>query len=829
MNGITLFEASLPHRFLDIRFRIRRTALSPWNYEALSYFLLAGGVMLFMLCITFTLPKYNTTWNFTAHLSLLASFSVLHGMAEFLEMLRLKLGLGLPWFWLGCILMLASYLPLLEFTRRAWNDRFRAFRLSTLSLYGAASLVLAALELNPWMPVDRLLENLRLFASAYAAFLSGIALFSLIHITAMKRNGGRHVLWLGIVGLVSFCYAFSSLILLPPRNPTAELLAQPALFSSFGPSIESLRTVCAVVASLGLVALVLLAGENCQLDALAFAWSQKAIVITDVNHVILRINKAFTESTGFTPEDVVGRNISLLNSGRHEDGFYQTVQETADRNGSWQGEIWERNKNGELTLSWLFITAVKNLFGKIVYYVGMRIDITDRKAREEEIIRLAFYDPLTKLPNRQLLKNRLKHCIDSRQRTGQNLALLMLDLDRFKAVNDRLGHMAGDELLQQVAERITQRLRSVDMVARMGGDEFIILLENIAHPQDASRIAEEIIKELRKPFKLSQNHDVWIGASIGISLYQQHGDSIDILMDHADKALYQAKDQGRGCFAYFSEDLTIAARERIELETRLRSAIEQQELCMFYQPQIDIASGLIVGAEALVRWQSSDEELIPPSRFIPIAEETSLIEDIGEWVLRETCNQGYYWLVCGLTPLTLAVNISPYQLKRCDISALVSKVLAESGFPAHLLELEITETGLMENQENATEILNNLRSQGIRLAIDDFGTGYSSLAYLKSFPLNVLKIDKRFIDDIPHSKDGMEIAATIIAMGHTLGLKVLAEGVETQEQLAFLREHHCDLYQGYIKSRPLPAKEFADLLRAQMELIAGQDRPLYQY
>jgi diguanylate cyclase (GGDEF)-like protein/PAS domain S-box-containing protein len=804
--------------------------LSLWNYEALSYFFLTGGLIFFVLCLIFTLPKYNTTWHFTAHLSLVAAFGILHGMAEFIEMQRLKLGMGLTWLWLGCLLMLASYLPLLEFARRSWNDLFRSLRLPVLPLYGAASMVLAVLELNLSVPVDQLLENLRLFASAFAAVLSALALISLLRIAIQKkRTGGRPLLCLLIVGIVLFCYAFSSLILFRPENLSTGILAQSQIFALFDPSIQSLRTLCAVTASMGLIALVLLAGENCQIDAVAFEWSQKAIVITDADHVILRINKAFTESTGFTPEDVAGKNISLLNSGRHEDAFYQAVQDSVDQNGSWQGEIWERNKNGELFLSWLFITAVKNFLGTIVYYVGMRIDITDRKAREEEISRLAFYDPLTKLPNRQLLRNRLKHCIDSGHRTGQNLALLMMDLDRFKAVNDRLGHMAGDELLQQVAERIKQRLRSVDMVARLGGDEFIILLENIAHPQDASRVAEEIIKELSKPFKLSQNHDVWIGASIGISLFQQHGDSIDILMDHADKALYQAKDQGRGCFAYFSEDLTIAARERIELETRLRSAIEQQELRMFYQPQIDIASGLIVGAEALVRWQSSDEELMPPSRFIPIAEETSLIEDIGEWVLRETCNQGYYWLVCGLTPLTLAVNISPYQLKRCDISALVSKVLAETGFPAHLLELEITESGIMENQENATEILSNLRRQGIRLAIDDFGTGYSSLAYLKSFPLNVLKIDKRFIDDIPHSKDGMEIAATIIAMGHTLGLKVLAEGVETQEQLTFLREHHCDTYQGYIKSRPLPAKEFADLLRAQMEYVASQNLPLYQY
>ncbi|MGJ0486770.1 MAG: putative bifunctional diguanylate cyclase/phosphodiesterase [Methylomicrobium sp.] len=688
---------------------------------------------------------------------------------------------------------------------------------------------MGGLEINPWIPADRLMENLRLFVGVVATVFSGIALFSLIRHMIKKDGTGSNVLGLLIIGLVFMCYASSSLIQYQPLNLSLLFPSEEQIFSSLDLSVQSFRTACAVMASLGILALILQAGENSPIDAIAFEWSQKAIVITDANHVILRINKAFTDSTGFTPEDVVGQNISLLNSGRHEDGFYEAVHESVNRDGNWQGEIWERCKNGELYLSWLFITAVKDFTGMILYYVGMRIDITDRKAREEEITRLAFYDPLTKLPNRLLLRNRLKHCIDVEKRSGQTLALLMLDLDRFKAVNDRLGHMAGDELLQQVAERITKRLRTADMVARLGGDEFIVLLENLSHPQDASRVAEEIIKELSKPFTLSQNHDVWIGASIGISLYQQHGDSLEILMDHADKALYQAKDQGRGCFAYFSEDLTSAARERIELETRLRRAIEQQELRMYYQPQIDIASGLIVGAEALVRWQATSEDLIPPSRFIPIAEETALIEEIGAWVLRETCNQGYYWLVCGLTPVTLAVNISPYQLKRCDINALVSKVLTETGFPSQLLELEITESGIMDNQENATEILNNLRSQGIRLAIDDFGTGYSSLAYLKSFPLNVLKIDKRFIDDIPHSKDGMEIAATIIAMGHTLGLKVLAEGVETPEQLAFLREHHCDTYQGYIKSTPLPAKDFADLLRKQMDYVARQERPIYQY
>jgi len=545
---------------------------------------------------------------------------------------------------------------------------------------------------------------------------------------------------------------------------------------------------------------------------------QDAMLVTDANNVILKVNQAFTRITGYSAEEVIGKTPNLLSSGQHDKTFYSSMWESINRTDAWQGEIWNRRKNGEMFPEWLIITAVKEPDEKnehVNNYVASFSDITSRKAAEEEIKQLAFYDPLTQLPNRRLLQERLKHSIDVERRDGKRLALLMLDLDRFKAVNDSLGHLAGDELLQQVAVRISTRLRDVDMVARLGGDEFVVLLEDIAHAEDAARVAAEIIFVLGKPFQLTQSSDVQIGASIGISLYPEHGASYEMLMDHADAALYQAKDQGRGCYAYFSEDQTLAARERIALETRLRRAIEQGELRVFYQPQVDIESGRIVGAEALVRWQDPIEGLIPPLRFIPIAEETGLILEIGAWVLRETCRQGRLWLDAGLPPLTLAVNVSPQQFRRGDISALVATALDETGFPAEYLELEMTESGLLENQDNVMALLNKLRSQGIRLAIDDFGTGFSSLAYLKHFPLDVLKIDKSFIDDIPNLQDDMEIAATIIAMGHILGFKVLAEGVETPEQLAFLREKKCDSYQGYIKSPPVPAEAFALLLREQ--------------
>lgn len=452
----------------------------------------------------------------------------------------------------------------------------------------------------------------------------------------------------------------------------------------------------------------------------------------------------------------------------------------------------------------------------IEQYANLVMLMIERWRDDTKIQQLAFYDPLTGLPNRRLMAERLRYGIEYGSRENKRMAVMMMDLDKFKAVNDNFGHAAGDELLKQVAARIQDRIRrDVDTVARLGGDEFIVLLKDIAHVDDAARVAEGIVADLSKPFQLSPSENAQIGASIGISLFPDHGSDPDLLIDHADTALYHAKDAGRGCFAYFSEELTQMVRERIELEARLRRAIENQELRLFYQPQVEIATGKIIGVEALVRWQDPEIGLIPPNRFIPLAEETGLIEAIGEWVIYEACRQGREWMDAGIDYLTIAINVSPWQFRRSDINELVMNALRDTGFPASSLELELTESGLMENQEDVIGILNELRAQGVLLAIDDFGTGYSSLAYLKCFPLNVLKIDKSFIDDIPQLKDDMEITATIIAMGKILGFKVLAEGVETPEQLAFLQEKGCDIYQGYIKSKPLPADDFFKLLQAE--------------
>jgi diguanylate cyclase (GGDEF)-like protein/PAS domain S-box-containing protein len=551
-----------------------------------------------------------------------------------------------------------------------------------------------------------------------------------------------------------------------------------------------------------------------KLAAKVFEQSQEGFMITDARRRILKVNPAFTAITGYSEQEAFGKSSSMLSSGRHDKEFYRNLWETIRTQNFWQGEIWNRRKNGEIYPELLNISVVRDSFGNVSEYVGVFADITQLKASEAQLEFLAHHDTLTSLPNRLRLFFRLEHSIESAKRDGAQLALLMLDLDRFKDVNDSFGHLAGDQLLQLVANRLVDRVRDIDTVARLGGDEFTVVLENIAHPEDAARIAQAIIQDLSEPWSIPNTGEVLIGASIGISLYPQHGHTPELLLQQADAALYEAKEGGRNRFAFYSHELTEAARQRIEMEARLRRALLQNELLVYYQPQIDIATGAIVGAEALARWLDPVEGIFLPDHFIPVAEQTGLIQAIGAWILKETCRQGKEWLDKGFRPISLAVNISQHQIRQSDICSLVADVLRDTGFPAEYLELELTESGLMERQSYVIDILKSLRAQGVRIAIDDFGTGYSSLAYLKRFPLNVLKIDKNFIDDIPDQQDDREIAATIIAMGHTLGFNVLAEGVETPAQLAFLKEKGCDMYQGFLVSHPLPVEEFTALLAA---------------
>jgi len=449
--------------------------------------------------------------------------------------------------------------------------------------------------------------------------------------------------------------------------------------------------------------------------------------------------------------------------------------------------------------------------GKLLAGVGTAQVITERKQHEEELRHLANHDALTGLSNRTFLLSYLEQAIPKSLRNGTTLALLLFDLDRFKDVNDSFGHHAGDELLIQVSKRVKERLRDDDLIARLGGDEFAIILENVEDPEDAGRVAEELIEILEQSYRLGAGIEVHIGASAGIVLCPMHGKQGQDLLQYADAALYRSKAEGRGTYRYYTDDLTNAARRRVECEIYLRRAIENKEFEVFYQPQVHIASGRIVGAEALIRWHDPQRGLVSPAQFIPMAEDTGLIGQIGEWVLNEVCHQGKIWMDKGYR-LTLAVNLSPHQLRHQDVPKMVEHALKSSGYSANKLELELTESALMQREEEAVSMLHSLRAQGVRLAIDDFGTGYSSLSYLKRFPIDVLKIDKSFVDDIPYETDDMAIVSAIIAMGKALGFQVLAEGTERKEQIDFLEEKGCTLYQGYFKSPPVPAAEFEKLL-----------------
>ncbi len=449
---------------------------------------------------------------------------------------------------------------------------------------------------------------------------------------------------------------------------------------------------------------------------------------------------------------------------------------------------------------------------ELIAAVGTVQDITKRKLYEEELERLANYDSLTGLANRSFLLSHLQKSIHMAMRNGRTIALLLFDLDHFKDVNDSFGHAIGDELLRLVSERFVERIRKGDLITRLGGDEFAIVLEHITRREDAAQVAQEMMAVLAKPYRLSNKLEVHIRSSVGIVIAPQHSNNAQELLQFADTALYKAKSEGRSTYSYYTDELTSTARERIECENRLRHAIENKEFELYYQPQVHVQSNRIVGVEALLRWNDPKSGLITPDRFIPLAEETGMISEIGKWVLFEACKQGKQWLQQGYN-LHVSVNISAHQVHHQDLPRLLDLALKESGFNADKLTLELTESAMMRREEEVVTMLHALRAKGIRLAIDDFGTGYSSYSYLKRFPIDILKIDKSFIDDIPYENDDVAIVKAIIAMGSAMGYQILAEGVEQIEQLEFLKAQGCSYYQGYFKSKPLCASDFDRLLK----------------
>lgn len=558
------------------------------------------------------------------------------------------------------------------------------------------------------------------------------------------------------------------------------------------------------------------------LAAVAFE-TNEAIMITDRDARILRVNHAFTGVTGYAPEEVIGRTPAILKSGRHEPEFYVAMWHALLNKGYWAGELWDRRKNGEIYPKSLTITSVPTADGGIAYFVGTFSDISDRKAAEAEINRLAYYDTLTHLPNRRLLTDRLRQALAASERSGQHGAILFIDLDHFKNLNDTRGHDMGDQLLIEVAQRLQSCVRTEDVVARLGGDEFVVMLDDLdIEADEAARkvetVADKILCAINQPYQL-KGHSYEGTSSIGITLFQGQRETCEELLKHADVALYRAKDAGRATVRFFDPAMQALLDERAELESDLRSALSQRQFVLYYQLQVN-ARGEAIGAEALLRWQHPVRGLVVPSEFIPFAEESGLILPIGQWAIQAACEQLKAWEDSPLTRrLQLAVNISAMQFMQNDfVDALLRQVRASGIVPARL-KLELTESALVGNIEEAIEKIRALKAAGIGFSLDDFGTGYSSLSYLQRLPLDQLKIDRSFVID-SHSSSGATIVQTIIGMGRTLGLDVIAEGLETPEQFEFLERHGCHAYQGYFFAHPLPPAEFE---RRVLESRKGRD------
>lgn len=551
--------------------------------------------------------------------------------------------------------------------------------------------------------------------------------------------------------------------------------------------------------------------ERRRLAATVVDNTREGVVVTDADSRILSVNHAFTRLLGYTEAEMLGQTPRMFKSGRHDKAFYEAMWASMRATDHWQGEIWNRRKNGEIFPERMSLSAVKDASGAITHYVCMFTDISAEKAREKQLEFLSYRDVLTGLPNRIRFERLLGEAVARAAASGGMLAVMLLGIDRLKDVNDSYGHAMGDQVLKHVARQIQSVVRDEDVVARLAGDELAVLVQ-LGSLDSAVEVAQRLIAATARPWTSPDGLSVIVSTGVGICLYPEHALEGEELLQGAHAAMHGAKAQGPDSWCFFQGAMTQAAHERLAMEARLRQALELGHMRLYYQPQLELATGRLVGAEALVRWQDPEEGLISPARFIPVAESSGVIGPLGLWVLREACSQGQRWRAAGLPELAIAVNVSLRQFRLTDIAGVTAEVLAATGFPAHLLELEITESALAERPEEALAVLNRLHELGLRLAIDDFGTGYSSLAHLKRFPLDLLKIDQGFIRDIPESPDDMAISGSVIALGHAMGLKVLAEGVETREQLQFLRERNCDYFQGYLCSKPLPADEFERLL-----------------
>ena len=546
--------------------------------------------------------------------------------------------------------------------------------------------------------------------------------------------------------------------------------------------------------------------ERLRLAWAVFDSTHEGVLVSDASGKIVHVNRAFVEITGYQPEEVLGFNPSKFKSGRHGPEFYQEMYSSILTAGQWSGEIWNRRKSGEVYPQWQSIRGIKDDTGQLKHFVAVFSDLTAIKRSEQELIQLAHYDALTQLPNRLLFTDRTAQALTSAHSSKRGCALLLIDLDHFQNINDSLGHALGDEVIKAVADRLRALFDGDLTLARLGGDEFGLLVKNCQQVVQAAGLAQKIVDAFKEPFQLDGHH-LFITASIGISLFPGDAQSAGQLLRNADSALFKAKNDGREGYALYTEELTAHAQQRVELATELRRAIEQQELRVFYQPIHDLTTRRIKGVEALVRWQHPRRGMVSPAEFIPIAEQSGLIADIDGWVLNTACRQMQSWLAAGTQIAFVAVNVSSRLFRNGDLDQRVARALRDSGLDPAFLELEITESAVMDDPEQAIEQMHQLRTLGVSLAIDDFGTGYSSLLRLKRMPVQKLKIDQGFVAGLPDGEDDISIVRVIISLAQSMGMRVLAEGVEQAEQAVFLLDNGCQLGQGYWFARPMPAEQ----------------------
>ena len=557
-----------------------------------------------------------------------------------------------------------------------------------------------------------------------------------------------------------------------------------------------------------------LAQNRERLLGVAFHHSGEAIMITDHDNCIVTVNPAFTELTGYTQEEVVGKNPSMLSAGRTTREEYERMWAAISLKGYWQGEIWDRRKDGGVYPKWLSISVMRDESGEIRFHIAHFSDISAERAAEAKLHHMAHHDMLTGLSNRVSLKDRLEHALALARRESSRVALLFIDLDRFKSINDTLGHHVGDELLIAVSQRLRQCVRESDLVARLGGDEFVVMLPGLDQTPAAASVAEKIVASIGEPYLIGA-HTLYTTPSVGIAIYPEDGADGESLMRNADAAMYHAKSAGRNNFQFFDAKMNELAVERLSIEHALRHALSRDEFRLHFQPVIDIRTGRVASIEALVRWQHPERGLLAPGFFIGVAEETGLIQAIGDWVLWAACRQLADFRAAGMADVRMAINISALQMRNGNLPVLAQGIMAAYSLQAGDLIFEITESIAMEQPKETERILDQLHAMGIQLALDDFGTGYSSLSYLKLFALDTLKLDRSFVEEIGVDADGQIICDATIGLAHSLRLRLVAEGVETQEQLDYLQARGCHYVQGYLFSRPLPADQILELIKSR--------------